>query len=95
MELRYGDPPSSEECKDYGTYPVPETLGVSLDPEVQQREMGILSLIEKNPKLTPWTRARYAVRHVESKGVPGKVSVKGLGVVLVGKEGWTVVNGKL
>lgn len=93
MNLNYGDPPSEGDCRDYGVLPVPETLGISLDAEVQQREMGVMSLIEKNPKLTPWTRARYAVRHVEKKGAPGKVFVKGLGTVLVGKEGWTVVNG--
>lgn len=93
MKLEYGDAPEVSECKDYGTIPVPTTLELSLDPEVQQREMGLLDLIEKHPKLTPWTRARYAVRHVESKGVPGKVTVKGLGVVIVGKEGWRVVSG--
>lgn len=93
MKLRYGDPPEPDECKDYGSLPVPETFGLSLDPEIQNREAGVMSLIEKNRKLTPWARARYAVRHVENKGAPGKVSVKGLGTVLVGKEGWIVVNG--
>lgn len=89
VELRYGDPPPESDCTDYGSLTVPRTLELEVsDIELQQRELSLSDLF--GSKLTPWARARYAVRRVEKKGVPGKVRVDGLGTVIVGKEGWVV-----
>lgn len=88
VELRYGDPPERDKCKDYGTLNVPDTLELSLDAEVQQAEIGIIDLV--GSRLPPWARARYVVRHLTAKGLPGRVKVQGLGEVLVGEEGWVV-----
>ena len=86
--LRYGRPPEIEACADNGELNVPKTLEMSLDPEGQQREIGILSLI--GTPLTDWARARYAVRMLEKKGGMQKARIPGLGVIRVGPEGWEV-----
>lgn len=88
--LRYGDPPSPDECKDEGQLKVPTTLEMSLDAETQQREVHIMELF--GAKLPKWTQARFAVRHLEKKGsLPAKVQVPSLGTVVVGKSGWEVL----
>lgn len=87
--LRYGDPPSPDDCKSNQEVPVPKTLELNLDPEGQQREIGISDLI--GTPLTKWARARYAVRMLEKKGENQKMNVKGLGLVVVGPEGWAVL----
>lgn len=88
--LRYGDPPSPEECRDEGELKVPVTLEMSLDAQVQQRELHLMELI--GTQLPPWSQARFAVRHLEKQGnLPAKVNVPKLGTVVVGKEGWGVL----
>lgn len=89
MKLRYGDPPNPDECKDLGDMLVPKTLEMSLDAEVQQREIGIMHLFGAD--LTPWSRARIAVRKLEQKRGKHKARVKDLGTVVVGPEGWEVL----
>lgn len=86
--LRYGSPPSLEECSDSGELKVPKTLEMSLDPEGQQREIGILGLM--GTPLTDWARARYAVRMLEKKGGKQQARIPGLGTIRVGPEGWEV-----
>lgn len=88
VKLKYGDPPNEKDCTDNGELVVPSTLEISLDAETQQREIGIMDLF--GTKLSPWSRARFAVRKLEQKGGNQKVRVKGLGTVIVGHEGWEV-----
>lgn len=87
--LRYGDPPTPEECASNPESTVPATLELNLDPEGQQREIGISDLI--GTPLTKWARARYAVRMLEKKGGNQKMKIKGLGLLVVGPEGWAVL----
>lgn len=89
MKLRYGDPPSERECKDAGVMNVPKTLEISLDPEGQQREVSILPLV--GTPLPLWARVRYAVRTLEKKGGNQKVTLTGIGTLVVGAEGWEVL----
>lgn len=89
-ELRYGDPPRVEECRDAGEVIVPLKLTMPSTPELQQREAPTIDLVgEELPK---WARARIAVRSLEKKGGNLKAKVEGLGVVVVGKEGWKVIE---
>lgn len=91
MKLRYGDPPAKDQCKNNGELRPPTTLELNMDHEGQQRESGLVDLIESGVELTPWARVRYAVRTLEKKGGNQMATIPGLGTLVVGKEGWEVL----
>lgn len=72
-----------------GTIPVPKNFSLPTDAAGQQREKSLIDFVGK--PLPDWARARYAVRHLESKKGNVKAQVDGLGTVVVGEEGWKVV----
>lgn len=88
--LKYGDPPSIEECKDVGEIPVPLQLTMPSSPELQQREKGSVDLVGED--LPDWARARIAVRQLEKRGGNVKARVDKLGIVIVGKGGWEILE---
>lgn len=90
-KLRYGDPPKEADCKNSGELRPPKTLELNLDPEGQQRETGLMNLIEQGVSLTPWAQVRYAVRTLEKKGGNQKATIPGIGTLVVGAEGWEVL----
>lgn len=90
MGLRYGEPPLEEDCEDVGEVIVPLKLTMPSTPELQQREKSTLNLVGGD--LSKWARTRIAVRKLEKHNKNVKTRITGLGTLLVGREGWEVIE---
>lgn len=69
---------------------MPLKLTMPSTPELQQREASTLDLVGE--PLPRWARARIAVKNLEKRGGNVKATVTELGTVVVGKEGWEVIE---